>query len=136
MTLSDCRFYCCGNELTFSMFSNVVCRARYLDSIEMTLVGEGRVDVYAIEPAPASRWIVIRHTEGEGMVCKWFVREGETFLERNRGRLTQADQGRSVSSVPSSGTTHDLGRMRWNDGEGLDPMASCGAATAKEHGAV
>lgn len=83
MTLSDCRFYCCGSELTFSMFSNVVCRARYLESIEMTLVGEGRVDVYAIEPAAASRWVVVRHTEGEGMVYKWFVREGETFLERS-----------------------------------------------------
>ena len=84
MTLADCRFYCCGNELTFSMFSNVVCRAKYLDSIEMTLVAEGRVDVYTIEPAPASRWIVIRRTEREeGIVCRWFVREGEEFLERN-----------------------------------------------------
>jgi hypothetical protein len=89
MTLSDCRFYCCGNELNFSMFSNVVCRARYLESIQMTLVGEGRVDVYAIEPAPASRWIVVRHTEGDGMVCRWFVREGEMFLERNQADLPQ-----------------------------------------------
>lgn len=89
MTLSDCRFYCCGNELNFSMFSNVVCRARYLDSIQMTLVGEGRVDVYAIEPAAASRWIVIRHTEGDGMVCKWFVREGDTFLEKKEEDLSQ-----------------------------------------------
>jgi len=57
MTLSDCRFYCCGSELNFLMFSNVVCRARYLDSIEMTLLGEGRVDVYAMnqqQPAAGS----------------------------------------------------------------------------------
>ena len=89
MTLSDCRFYCCGNELNFSVFSNVVCRARYLDSIQMTVVGEGRVDVYAIEPAPASRWIVIRHTAGDEMVCKWFVREGEAFVERNPEDLSE-----------------------------------------------
>lgn len=87
MTLNDCRFYCCGSELNFSVFSNVVCRALYLDSIQMTLVGDGRVDVYAIEPAEGSRWIVIRHTEGDGMVCKWFLREGETFIERKEEDL-------------------------------------------------
>src|SRR4029079_11101424 len=100
MNLSDCRFYCCGNELNFSMFSNVVCRARYLESIEMTLVGEGREDVYTVEPAPASRWIVIRHTEGDGMVCKWFVREGERFLERNQADLPQQIRAEVFHSFP------------------------------------
>jgi hypothetical protein len=40
------------------------------------------VDVYAIEPA-GNRWIVIRHTEGDEMVCKWFLQEGETFVEED-----------------------------------------------------
>jgi len=81
MTLSDYRFYCCGSELNFSMFSDVVCRARYLDSIEMTLLSEVRVDVYTIEPAATSRWLVVRHTEDEGIAFKCFVRQGDNFVE-------------------------------------------------------
>jgi len=85
--LSDCRFYCSGSDLNFSVFSDVVCRVRYLDSIEMTLV-EGRVDVYAVDPAVASRWIVIRNTEGDGVIYRWFLRDGENFFERKEEELT------------------------------------------------
>jgi hypothetical protein len=82
MRLSECRFYCGGQELNFSMFSDGVCRAKHIHSIAMRLLGEVGVDVYEIVPASASHWVVVSQSNGDEMSYRWFVREDETFLER------------------------------------------------------
>lgn len=38
MELRDCKFFYGGQEMSFSVFSNDPCRARYLDSISVPLV--------------------------------------------------------------------------------------------------
>ncbi len=82
MELSKWRFYCAGDEMNFSVYSDALCRARYLDSIWVHF-GEARVDVYEIEPGLDSHWIVIkqRNPETESDEYKWFVRNGEKFVE-------------------------------------------------------
>ena len=85
MRLSECRFYCGGQELSFSMFSDEVCLAKHIDIIAMRLIGEVDVDAYEIVPSTASRWLVVSQTNGDEMTYRWFVREDETFLERKIG---------------------------------------------------
>jgi hypothetical protein len=48
----------------------------------MRLVGEIQVDVYELSPAPTSRWLVVRQTNGEEMNYRWFVRERDEFVEK------------------------------------------------------
>jgi hypothetical protein len=80
MKLNDCRLYCGDDEMQFSVFSNAVCLARYLESISLPF-GDLRVDVYAIEPSSRSRWVITVQKEGEYSGCKCFLRKGDNFVE-------------------------------------------------------
>jgi hypothetical protein len=96
------------SELNFSMSSDAVCRARYLDSIEMSLLGEGDLDFRAIESAAASRWIAIHHTEGDGMGLQ-VVPQGRVAFFEGKEEDLPTSEGRGSSFVPC--TTECLGRV-------------------------
>ena len=49
MELRDYRCYYGGHDMNFAIFSDDLCRARYLESIVLSL-GQARVDVYEFEP--------------------------------------------------------------------------------------
>jgi hypothetical protein len=101
MELKQCRFYCCGDEMNFSVYSDAVCRARYLESIPVPF-GEARVDVYEIQPGADSHWIVVRQkTAKEQEESKWFVREGERFVERRRRKVPVALKVEILHRFPS-----------------------------------
>lgn len=78
--LNTCRFYCSGDSIHFSVFSNAICRACYLESIAVPF-GDSRIDVYTIEPSSWTRWVVIMQKERDHIRCKWFLRKGDDFME-------------------------------------------------------
>src|SRR5262249_29092656 len=81
MELRDYRCYYGGQDMNFAIFSDDLCRARYLESIVLSL-GQARVDVYEIEPGRKSRWVVIQQTDGSKNHWKCFARRGQAFSER------------------------------------------------------
>ena len=83
MELSDCRFYCGGDGMRFLIYSDALCRIRYLESIRVPF-GEGLVDVYEIEPGLECHWVVVRQgkKEAESYEYRWFLRQDSRFLER------------------------------------------------------
>jgi len=105
MELSKCRFYCGGEGMNFSVYSDALCRARYLESISVPF-GDVRVDVYEIEPGSESHWIVVKQgkVETEGYECRWFVRNGIRFLERRRTEIPADVKARILAKFPDLAT--------------------------------
>ena len=79
MKLTECSFYRSARDINFSVFSDDVCRVHHVRSITLPLGGD--VDVYAVDPGSNSHWIVVRQTEDEKYVLRWFVRKGRNFEE-------------------------------------------------------
>jgi hypothetical protein len=104
MELSKCRFYSGGEGMNFSIYSDALCRARYRESISVPF-GDARVDVYEIEPAAESHWIVVKQkkVESEGHEYKWFVRNGNRFLEREGTEMSAALKAKIFDKFPSLG---------------------------------
>ena len=100
MKLSTCRLYCGGDEMHFSVFSNAVCLARYLESITLP-IGDIRVDVYVIEPSSQSRWVVITQQEGENTECRWFLRKGDDFVECASQSILKAIKAEVIHKFPT-----------------------------------
>ncbi len=88
MELRDCKFYYGGQDMSFSVFSNDPCRARYLDSISVPFV-QTRVDVYAIEPGAETRWVLIRRKDDGKDTFRLFIRRGNRFLESQNQVLSK-----------------------------------------------
>lgn len=88
MELRDCKFFYGGQEMSFSVFSNDPCRARYLDSISVPLV-QTRVDVYRIEPGPKTRWVLIRQKDEDKDRFRLFVRQGDRLVESREQALSK-----------------------------------------------
>ena len=87
MKLTECNFYRSDRDITFSVFSDDVCRVHHERSITLQLGGD--VDVYAVDPGLQSHWIVVRQTEDGKHVLRWFVRKGRYF-EEQRGHVPSA----------------------------------------------
>ncbi len=100
MKLNSCRLYSGGEEMHFSVFSDAVCLARYLESITLP-IGDIRVDIYSIEPTPQSRWVVIRQREGENTEFKWFIRKGDNFVECASRSVVKAIKAEVLHKFPS-----------------------------------
>jgi hypothetical protein len=87
--------------------------------IAMRLIGEVDVDVYEIVPSPASRWVVVSQINGDEMTYRWFVREDETFLEREHWDLPVATRrdGHIVHAMQRFATSSRLGLVSlWRAG--------------------
>ena len=88
MDLTESKFYKAGHEVNFAVFSDNTCRVRYLESIPLP-VGDSMVDVYTIEPAANSQWVVVEVKEEETSRLRFFVRSGTTFRENDSRRLPE-----------------------------------------------
>ena len=80
MDLRESKFYYAGHDMNFAVFSDYPCRVRYVESIRLP-IGQAPVEVYAIEPAANSQWIVVEQRNDGKSTLKFFVRKGETFRE-------------------------------------------------------
>ncbi len=88
MELRDYKFYYGGQDMSFSVFSDDPCRARYLDSISIPFV-QTRVDVYEIEPGPKTRWVLIKQKDDDKDTFRLFIRQGKKFLESQNQVLSR-----------------------------------------------
>jgi hypothetical protein len=86
MDLSNCKFFHAGEEISFSIFSDSPCRARYIDSISTPLT-DTKVEVYEIHPGYNTQWLVILQREGEVRRIRVFVRKGNEFVENPAEKL-------------------------------------------------
>jgi hypothetical protein len=82
MELRECKFYHAGEAMSFTVYSDSPCRARYRDSIRLLPVSAAQVQVYEIEPGAENRWVLVRQTEGKSHRLQLFLRSGERFLEQ------------------------------------------------------
>lgn len=100
MDLRDCKFYYGGQEMSFSVFSNDSCRARYLDSISIPFI-QTRVDVYEIEPGPKTRWVLVKQKDNDKDTFRLFIRQGKKFLENQSPVLSKELRDEILGRYPS-----------------------------------
>jgi hypothetical protein len=85
--LRECKFYYTGEAMSFTVYSDYPCRARYRESIRLLPVSPTQVQVYELEPGAESRWVVVRQREGKSHRLQLFLRNGEQFLEQEAAGL-------------------------------------------------
>ena len=81
MELQDMRFFRAEQDINFTVFCDVPCRVRYLESIPLPM-SASPMEVYAIEPGLKTQWIAVRRREEGNCQMQFFMREGSTFEER------------------------------------------------------
>ena len=86
MDLTGSRFLHSGYYTRFSVFSDHACHVRYVESIAVPQ-DHTQVDVYAVDPAPDSRWVVVQQREGERSRLMFYVRKGEAFPRQSLSRI-------------------------------------------------
>jgi len=86
MDLTGSAFFHSGYYTSFSVLSDYPCHVRYVESIAVPL-DRTQVDVYAIDPAPGSRWVVVQQREGERSRLMFYVRKGKAFPRQPLGRI-------------------------------------------------
>ena len=86
MDLTQCTFFHSGDYTSFTVFADYPCHVRYVESIPV-LLDQTPVDVYAIDPAPYSRWVVVQQRRGERRHSVFYVRTCEAFPEKAPNRI-------------------------------------------------
>ena len=74
------RFSAPNRNINFTVFCNVPCRVRYLESIPLPM-SASPMEVYAIEPGLKTQWIAVQRREEEDCQMQFFMREGSAFQE-------------------------------------------------------
>jgi hypothetical protein len=100
MELRECKFYYTGEAMSFTVYSDHPCRARYRDSIRMLPISPTQVQVYELEPGAESRWVVVRQTEGKSKRLQLFLRSGERFLQQEAAGLPPAVKEEILKRFP------------------------------------
>src|SRR5262245_52287289 len=102
MELRDCKFYYGGHDMNFAIFSDDLCRARYLESVVLP-IGQVRVDVYQVDPGRNSKWVVIQQTDGSKNLWKCFARTGRTFSEAETYKFSPKVRAQIRQKIPCFG---------------------------------
>ena len=105
MDLKERKFYFSGHELRFVTFSDHPCRVRYLESIPLPM-GQTPVDVYTIEPAADSQWVVVEEKDDQICRLRFFVRRGERFCEDNRQQVSESVRKQLQLRLPRTKRAH------------------------------
>ena len=90
MELRECKFYYTGEAMSFTVYSDHPCRARYRDGIRMLPFSQTQVYVYEIEPGAESQWVLVRQREEKSHRLQLFLRSGERFLQEEAAGLPPA----------------------------------------------
>jgi len=80
MNLERKRFFRAEQYVNFTVFCDVACRVRYLESIPVPMSGSP-VEVYDIEPGHDTQWIAVEQRDEDKRQIQFFVREGSVFKE-------------------------------------------------------
>jgi hypothetical protein len=84
MDQSESKFFYADHEMTFTVFSDFPCRARYAGSIPPPLTRD-HVETYEIEPAVGSQWVVVEERDGDKVIERLFMRKGNLFPQTDPG---------------------------------------------------
>jgi hypothetical protein len=101
MDLRESKFYYAGQDMNFAVFSDTPCRVRYVESIPLPIV-QTPVEVYTIEPAANSEWIVVDQRNDGKSSLKFFLRQGDEFREHRSHDLPQPVKQQILRRVPKS----------------------------------
>jgi hypothetical protein len=99
MELRDHKCYYGGQDMNFAVFSDDLCRARYLESIVLP-IGQSRIDVYEIQPGVKSHWVVVQQKDGEKNLWKCFTRRGRNFPENQAAGFPRKIKAEIIQKVP------------------------------------
>ena len=99
MELRDHKCYYGGQDMNFAIFSDDLCRARYLESITLP-IGQSRIDVYEIQPGEKSHWVVVQQKDGEKQQWKCFGRRGRSFPENQATGFPRKIKAEIMQKVP------------------------------------
>jgi hypothetical protein len=80
MDLKHMRFFRAEGYINFTVFCDVPCRVRYLESVPVPM-SASPVEVYAIEPGHDTQWIAVQQRDEDKRQIQFFVREGSLFGE-------------------------------------------------------
>jgi hypothetical protein len=78
MDLKQMRFFRAEGYINFTVFCDVPCRVRYLESIPVPM-SASPVEVYAIEPGHDTQWIAVQQRDEDKRQIQFFVREASLF---------------------------------------------------------
>jgi hypothetical protein len=81
MELQNMRFFRAEQDINFTVFCDVPCRVKYLESIPLPM-SASPMEVYAIEPGLKTQWIAVQRREEEDCQMQFFMRDGSVFEER------------------------------------------------------
>ena len=81
MDLERMRFFRAEQSINFTVFCDVPCRVRYLESIPLPM-SASPVEIYAIEPGHETQWIAVQRRGEKKCQMQFFMREGSVFEER------------------------------------------------------
>jgi hypothetical protein len=88
MDLSESKFFYADHEMTFTVFSDFPCRARYVGTIPLPLTRD-HVEIYEMEPAAGSQWVLVEQRDGDKVIQRLFLRKGNLFPETDRRYLPE-----------------------------------------------
>ena len=80
MDLKHMRFFRAEGYINFTVFCDVPCRVRYLESIPVPM-SASPVEVYAIEPGDDTQWVAVQQRDEDKRQIQFFVRKGSLFGE-------------------------------------------------------
>jgi hypothetical protein len=68
MDLERMRFFRSERDINFTVFCDVPCRVRYLESIPLPMTASP-VEMYAIEPGRETQWVAVQRREERSARC-------------------------------------------------------------------
>jgi hypothetical protein len=86
MDLTKSTFPHSGDYTSFTVFADYPCHVRFVKSVSV-LPGDDPVEIYAIDPAPYSRWVVVQQRRGERSHSAFYVRIGDAFPQKPPDRI-------------------------------------------------
>ena len=101
MDITKMRFYHSGELMNFTVFSDRLCRVRYLESIQNSIC-RGPVEVYVIDPGACSHWVAVQERDRGKSHLHFFVRNGKAFPESCARQLPSRLKKTILQHIPLS----------------------------------
>ena len=99
MDIRKTRFYHRGEPMNFTVFSDRLCRVRYLESIR-TSIRQSPVEVYVVEPSACCQWVVVQERDWGKSQLHFFVRNGKAFPENRLCQLSSRLKKTILRHIP------------------------------------
>jgi len=99
MDLRKTRFYHSGELMNFTVFSDRLCRVKYLETLRSS-IRQGPIEVYVIEPSSFSQWVIVQEWDWGKSHFHFFVRNGKAFPESHARQLPNRLRKSILQHIP------------------------------------